>query len=381
MKDLINIQHCRIFVFAFLITAGLLAISASGSAQGCDPDEIVNAPGVYRGQSRGSENGIAKTDLAQQQEITRKMSQMVRDNYQPKGMNISYGDAHFNPASNKPNGVNTGNHYNTHFFLKYFFCNHENKMEEVAETHSILEMRVNELDYPHSFFVKEHIDEEDPETDVFATIKHKPVWNEKGYWTMTDTVYSGRDITHFHYMVTKNRTLPFVYVTRKEYVEKLRIYYGKLLRRELSSIENSDEKDTEFGKSSIENYKSFYGNSIQNIDNFLNNESDEALNEPATVIGGGPSSEFVGFPEGRYANWLIKPNPDYYNPKAPKYTPHFIDVHFSIYEPQTACLNAKNDILNIIDFKALREIVDKGGIPASSAPASAKPAEDEADKQ
>ena len=188
---------------------------------------------------------------------------------------------------------------------------------------------------------------------------------------MTDTVYvAGSNITNFHHLVTKNRELPFVYVPKKEYLEKLKIYYEKLLRRELRSIENSDDKDTDYGKSSIENYKSFYGNSIQQIDDFLSGSPEDVLNETATVVGGGPQSQFEGFSDSKYREYLIKPNPKYYDPKAPRSTVHFIDVLFKIYEPEVACMNAKNDILDIIDFKALQEIVDKGGVPVA---APAKP--------
>jgi hypothetical protein len=350
-----------------------LSFSFASYAQDCNQDEIVNLPGVYKGPGKGSVSGIAKTDLAQQQAITQIFTKMVMDNYQPKGMNISYGKAHFSPPYYKPNGLNTGNHYNANFFLMYFYCNHENKMEQIAETHSIIEFEVNGWKYPNSFFVNADANDEDPETDVFATIKNKPVWNEKGYWTMTDTVYIVRDVTHFHHIVTKNKELPFVFVTKREYLEKLKVYYEKLLHRELRSIENSGDKDTDFGKSSIENYKSFYGKSIQNIDDFLTNSPEEMLNEVATAVGGAPPSEFEEFKESIYREWIIKPNPAYYDSKSPKYTPHFIDVLFSIYEPQVACMNAKNDILKIIDFKLLQSIVDNRGVTATqTSPGGAK---------
>ena len=374
MKCFKNIQHYRIFVSIVLIVAGLLDNSASSYAQDCDPIKIVNAPGVYKGPGTGSVSGIAKTDLVRQQAITQKFTKMVLDNYQPKGMNISYGAAHFSPAYYKPNGINTGNHYNANFFLKYFYCNHENKMEEIVETHSIIEFAVNGWKYPSSFFVRVDANEEDPETDVFGTIKNKPCWNNKGYWTMTDTVYSGRDITHFHYLVTKNRELPFVYMSKREFLEKLRVYYEKQIQVTMNTWKNPTPDEAEYAKTRIEGDESFYGKSIQNIDDFLANSSEEVLNEAATVVGGGPPSEFEGFSESKYRNWVIKPNPDYYNPKAPSYTPHFIDVLFQIHEPEVACMNAKNDILKIIDFKALQEIVDKGGVQVANGTPASKPA-------
>lgn len=191
---------------------------------------------------------------------------------------------------------------------------------------------------------------------------------------MTDTVYSGRDITHFHYLVTKNRELPFVYMSKREFLEKLRVYYEKQIQVTMNTWKNPTPDEAEYAKTRIEGDESFYGKSIQNIDDFLANSSEEVLNEAATVVGGGPPSEFEGFSESKYRNWVIKPNPDYYNPKAPSYTPHFIDVLFQIHEPEVACMNAKNDILKIIDFKALQEIVDKGGVQVVNGTPASKPA-------
>lgn len=344
-------------------------------SQDCNSGEIVNLPGMYKGPGKGSTSGVAKADLDRQQAVTRKLMSMVVDNYQPKGMNISYGPAHYPQLPYLPNGVNVGNRYQTAFYLMYFYCNHLNKMEQIAETHSIIELRANEWNYPLSFFVRQHVDQEDPETDVFGTIKHKPVWNEKGYWTMTDTVYTaGQDVTHFHHLVTKNRELPFVFVTKKEYLQKLRLYYEKQIQFTVNSWKNPSPEEAEYAKSRIDGDKSFYGNSIQHIDELLVNSSKEVLNEPATLIGGGPPSEFEGFVENKYSNWVIKPNPAYYNPKAPKSTVHFIDVLFQIYEPEKACMNAKNDILKIIDFKALQEMVDKESVQITTPQTQTKPA-------
>ena len=185
MISLIN-TRVREILIAFVLSFGL---SFSVFGQNCNPDEIISLPGVYKGPGKGSVSGISKADLEKQQVITKKLSQMVRDNYQPKGMNIIYGMPQFSPRHYSPNGLNLGNHYNANFFLMYFYCNYQNKMEEIAETHSLLEIEVNGWKYESSFFVRTSADEEDPETDVFGTIKHKPVWNTDGYWTMTDTIY------------------------------------------------------------------------------------------------------------------------------------------------------------------------------------------------
>lgn len=363
----------REILAAFVLT---FAVGSSVPGQDCNPDEILYLSGVYKGPGKGSVSGISKADLEKQQAIAGKISQMVRDNYQPQGMNIIYSMPQFSPGHNSPNGLNLGNHYNANFFMMYFYCNYESKMEEIAETHSLLEIEVNGWKYESSFFVSTSADEEDPETDVFGTIKHKPIWSEDGYWSMTDTIYTDREITHFHYIVTKNRELPFVYMTKKEFLEKLRKYYQEQIEVTVSNWKNPTPEEAEYAMERIEGDRSFYGKSIQNIDDFLNNSTEHILNEPAKITGGGPPSEFESFPDSKYACLVIKPNPDYYNPLAPKYTPHFIDVHFTIYEPQVACLNAKNDIMKIIDFKVLQEIVNIAGITSTPGTSSSKPATD-----
>lgn len=372
MMSLLDI-HAREILVAFVLA---FALSLSVSGQDCNPDEIISLPGVYKGPGKGSVRDISNEDLVRQKAVTQQFMNMVVNNYQPRGMNIGYGPAHYPPLPYWPNGVNVGNRYQTTFFLMYFYCNHLNKIEQIAETHSTIEFRVNQWDYPSSFFVKKSVDEEDPEANVFGTIRHKPVWNENGYWTMTDTVYTVRDVTHFHHLITKNRELPFVFMSRKEFLEKLRKYYQEQIEVTVNNWKNPSPEEEEYARERIEGDRSYYGRSIQNIDDFLNNSPDEVLNEPAKITGGGPPSEFESFAEGRYSYWVIKPSQKYYSQDKPASTPHFIDVLFKIYEPEVACLNAKNDILKIIDFTALQEIVDNGGVTVTPETSSAKPATD-----
>lgn len=343
-----------------LFLVWILTVPFSSNAQDCNPAQIVKLPGIYKGPVKGSVSGISKEDLAKQELIIQKLSKIVLDNYSPKGMNITYGPAHFSPSLYQPNGIPTGNRYSANFFLKYFYCNNNRKMEEIAETHSRVEIRVNEWHYPSSFFVRKSTDEEDPETEVFGTIKNLPVWNENGYWTMTDTVYTIREIIHSHFIVSKDRKMPFIFMTKKEFLEKLRKYYQNKIEVTVNEWKNPLPEEAEYARERIEEDKAYYGKSLKNIDNFLAGSADAILNQPATVVSGGPPSEFDDFSQGRYL--VIKPNPDYYKTTVPKSTPHFIDVLFMIHEPEVACLNAKNDILKIIDFKMLQSVVDKGGI-------------------
>ena len=64
--------------------------------------------------------------------ITRKLSKMTRDNYQPEGMNIIFPAPHYSPGYYAPNGLNLGNGYSASLFLMYLYFTHKNKREEIA---------------------------------------------------------------------------------------------------------------------------------------------------------------------------------------------------------------------------------------------------------
>ena len=69
MRHLINIR-VRIILIAFALTFALCSLAFS---QGCNPDEIINLPGIYKGPGKGSVNGISKADLEKQQAFAGKI--------------------------------------------------------------------------------------------------------------------------------------------------------------------------------------------------------------------------------------------------------------------------------------------------------------------
>ena len=113
-----------------LVGFGLIFIvSLTLFAQGSDSEEIINLPRLYKGPGKYSVSDIAKTNLAKQKAITQKLSKMVLDNYQSKGMNTIFRTPHFSPRDYAPNGLSPGNGYSDNFVLMYFYCTYKNKKD------------------------------------------------------------------------------------------------------------------------------------------------------------------------------------------------------------------------------------------------------------
>lgn len=357
----------------FFFTLAICFYSAV-SAQNCSEAELLNTPGKWIPGMKGSVSGISAKDLPKQQSVVNEIIPMVQKKYSPRGLNVSFGGAYQPPFIYSPNGIRLGNSYYAYFYLLPLYCDASGAIKQAHETPSSLSIIINDGSYPSSFFVPSNIDEEDPETDVFATIDHKPVYTN-GYWLMKDTFTGGfqKQITNIRYYITKDNQLPFVYMSKKEYAEKLKRYYQKKIQQVVNNAKRAREDQKEIMEENIAQANSFYGNSIKNIDEFLQTASASEFEEPATIVGGGPSSTFEGFPKENdyYKSWIIKPNPGYYDPKLPLSTPQLIVLNFKIHEASPVFVNAMQDLLKAIDFKQLQL---KLGNTASSTQKTTNPA-------
>ena len=346
------------------IAVCLLGSTVASAQDPCSAVPLKDIPGKYREGTKGSVSGVPAADLPKQRALVTRVVDMFKKNYAPKGMNIITGGAHVAPPVPLPNGLDLGNPYYASFYLMRFYCDHTTKLAEVGETSSRLEVVVNQWpDFNRfsSFFVKKQVDEEDPMTNVFSTLQYRPVFRD-GYWLFRDTVMGGfqKQITRIRYLLTADDRLPFVYVTRKEYAEK----HKKFLQEKM----DLEKKNTESGSGE------YLRQSIDKLDAYLAGSGADELNAPATIRGGGPSLDFEGFyaENERYKDFVIKPDPAYYRSRLPGHTPRFIAITFYIDENDPIYVKAWQDMLQAIDFKALKALI--GNPAAAAASPAAKPA-------
>ncbi|MBC6491900.1 hypothetical protein ACFSQD_10750 [Flavihumibacter stibioxidans] len=356
------------------ILAWLFCCSLPSYSQTCREEELLQIPGRFKAGQAGSVTGIASADLLRQKDFVNQVNQVVLNGYKPRGLNITYSGVYYRPSL-PPNGIPTGNSYEASFYLKPLYCDSKGILAEARETSSTCNVRFNHWNYDRSFFVKQQVDEEDPETDVCATIRYQPVLKD-GYWYFVDTTLGGfgKEISRHHYIFTKSNELPFVYMSRKQYLQKLLIYYDKKIRQTVNNWKNPAPEEAEYARTEINNIKEFYGKSIRNIQALLASSSAAELEAPATVVGSVPQEEFDAFPDRdhRYQQYIIQPNPAYYKSPLPRSTPRFMVLLFSIHEKEQVFVNAKNDLLNVFNFSKLQAMVDNK--PASQPLAGNQPA-------
>jgi len=187
--------------------------------------------------------------------------------------------------------------------------------------------------------------------------------------------------------------VPFVYVSRKEYLEALKAKL--LLSKEINSesikssayirseAEQEAEKEkiideyskTEGGRNWLKRYLADYKTDEEKLEEKIknsNSSSDEkiilvekCLQMPTeelvrdAVISS--SSDFQGFLEenDRYARFIVKENPDYYNTKLPSAVPQLFGIEFTVEIENPVLVRAYKDVMKALDFAVLKDMLGK----------------------
>jgi hypothetical protein len=96
------------------------------------------------------------------------------------------------------------------------------------------------------------------------------------------------------------------------------------------------------------------------VDKILQTSDANTLSEPAIIDHNKSYFDFQGFvdEDHDYANWAIKPNPAYFNPKLPKSSPQFMTLHYDDLDEDIFKIGTK-ELLESIDFAALQALLGK----------------------
>jgi hypothetical protein len=145
-----------------------------------------------------------------------------------------------------------------------------------------------------------------------------------------------------NWLITHDNKLPFVYVTKKEFLEKQR-----------QMLLNSSAKAT---GSSKQDYK----NALSKIEMLLTTSTGESTSP--VIVKRDPKDYLsylfttAGDPFGKV---LIKPNPGYFNTKLSRSSPQFFVVNVKGNEKDAVAAKFISGIMKDFDFAALRNMLGK----------------------
>jgi hypothetical protein len=165
-----------------------------------------------------------------------------------------------------------------------------------------------------------------------------------GFYFLGDE-FSGDSRTkqrEYTWLITYDSSLPFSYLSQKEYL----LLTKARLQKSISENGNSS---------------GFYNEYVNRVDEYLKRPETE-LAAPA-IINRADEERFTGFlREGdRGAYFTIKHDPAYYRKGVPKSAPQFFTVVYSVWEGDEVpvYVDNMNSIKKAVDFSALKNLLGK----------------------
>jgi hypothetical protein len=317
-------------------------ISFLTSAQDCTPEILAKKAGTWKAGQQGSIHNVSATDLVKEKLVIAGIHQMVNTKYNPKGCQISYSNVYGKELGAGQNWIADPYHYS--MYILRFICdgNSKDKSKYYVDysTPTTVDITANVIFSLNNLYASNI-----PDDDFrgYLKLKQKPQKID-GYYFMGEEVVGDNgtayEIKESRWLITYSDTLPFYYVSRKEYllIQKKRL--------EKSIKENSGDKG--------------YSNKfINNINEYLKMPEVE-LNKPAICMWN-EEERFEKFvDEGTKGSFIsVKPNLDYYHKKLPKSSPQFITVVYTLAAGDPVFEENISNIKKAVDFAVLKSMLGK----------------------
>lgn len=327
----------------YLILSGLLFFSLAAFTQDCSKELLLKKPGTWKADPQGFIQNVTAADLAKEKAVIAGIHKMVSSNYKPTGCQISYSTVYGKQLSAGRTWVADPYHY-AMYILPYLCDNKsadKSKYTVAVASASNVEITVNQLSL---FRAGELYAATIPnEERGYLKLKQRPQ-KKDGVWFMGEEVEGDagttNEITSSSWLITYNDTLPFYYVSRKEYLLIL------LKRLDQAIKESPGEKE-------------YYNKFIKNVNEYLK-KSEAELSQPAICMWNDEErfEKFVA--EGTKGSFIaVKPNLDYYHKKLPKSSPQFFTAVYTISAGDEVFAENISNIKKAIDFAALKNMLGK----------------------
>ena len=326
----------------YSFTAVILFISLHSFSQECTKELLAQKPGTWKAGSQGSINNVSAADLAKEKLVLASIHKMVNTNYNPLGCQVSTSEVYGKYPTAGQTWIADPYHY-AMYILRYICdknSSDKSKYYVDASTPTTVNITANVIFSLNNLYAAT-IPADDPRG--YLKLKQMPQ-KKDGAWFMGEEVVgdngTASEIKEYRWLITYNDTLPFYYVSRKEYllIQKKRL--------EQSIKDNPGEKE----------YTNKY---LNNVIEFLKKPETE-LSQPAICLWD-EEERFEGFKEeGSRGSFIaVKPNLDYYHKKLPKSSPQFFSVVYKISKGDAVFENNIAAIKKAIDFTKLKTMLGK----------------------
>ncbi|MBO9571769.1 MAG: hypothetical protein J7497_06105 [Chitinophagaceae bacterium] len=309
-------------------------------AQDCSKELLAKKTGTWKAGMKGSVQNVSVTDLAKEKAVLAGVHKMIAENYHPTGCEVSYSNVF---GKNKgAAGAWVADPYHYAMYILRYLCDNNSadklKYYKDISTPTTVHIAANEIFSLNNLYAGS-LAADDPRG--YLKLTKRPV-KKDGYYFMGEEIIGDRadKIKEYRWLITYNDTLPFYYVSQKEYL----LIQRKRLEKDI--------QDSPGDKKYLDQF-------ISNIDNYLKRPDDE-LKQPAICMWN-EEQQFEKFvAEGTSGSFIaIKPNLDYYRKKLPVSSPQFFSVVYKISHTDPVFEENISNIQKAVDFSALRNMLGK----------------------
>lgn len=310
--------------------------------QDCDPELLRQKPGNWKAGPQGFIQNVIVTDLAKEKAVLTTIHKQLTNNYIPTGCEVSYSTIYGKQLNAASNWKADPFHYM--MYILPYLCN--NKGTDKAAYHVAIASATNVTIAVNVLFSLNNLYAANLPGDDFRgylKLKHFPQKRE-GAWLLGEEVVGDKgtssEIWEYNWLITYNDTLPFSYLSRKEYL----LLQLKRLEKDLKDSPGEREYTNRF---------------ISNINQYLQKPESE-LRIPA-ICRWNEEERFEKFvEEGTAGSFIaVKPNLDYYHKNLPKSSPQFMNVVFTVSKGDPVFEENIDKIRKGIDFMMLKNMLGK----------------------
>jgi hypothetical protein len=319
-----------------------LVCSLSLTAQDCNKELLAKKPGTWKPGKQGSIKNVSAADLEKEKLVINAIHKMVNSHYNPTGCQVSFSTV----FGKEPNAgmIWIADPYHYNMYILRFICDKKSadksKYYVDYSTPTTVDISANVIFSLNNLYAAD-LPADDPRG--YLKLKQRPQKKE-GYWFMGEEVVGDygttSEIKEYRWLVTYNDTLPFYFVSRKEYL----LIQKKRLERSMKENPGDNGYSAKF---------------MNNINDYLKKTESE-LGQPA-VCKWNEEERFENFvPEGSPGSFIaVKPNLSYYRKNLPRAVPQFFTVVYTLSAGDEVFAENIANIKKAVDMAVLKNMLGK----------------------
>lgn len=323
---------------SFIIICAIL-YSLTLTAQDCTQEYLAQKTGTWKIGMKGSIANVTAADLAKEKAVLANIHKMVSSNYNPIGCEINYSTV-FGKYPMEGQVYKADPYYYTMYILRYL-CDQnsadKSKYYVDISTPTTVNIVANAMYWLNSLYAANI-----PPDDFrgYLKLEVRPVKKDGYYFLSNEKVDPKQEIVEYRWLITYNDTLPFTYVSRKEYL----LIQKKRLEKSVKESPGSEKYTQKY---------------FDLINEYLSRPESELSQEAICMWN--DEERFEGFvEEGTRGSFIaVKPNLEYYKKNLPKSSPQFFTVIYKLSQGDPVFEANIAAIKEAVDFAKLKSMLGK----------------------